>query len=51
MTRPHRLERLEDSLSPTQLALRWLVEAHANGDLERQGALSRRSRGPLSRHS
>ena len=34
MTVERRLARLETSLSPTQLVLRWLDEAHAFGDLE-----------------
>lgn len=34
MTMDRRLARLEDSLSPTQLVLRWLAEAHACGSLE-----------------
>jgi hypothetical protein len=34
MTAERRLARLEASLSPTQLVLRWLDEAHAFGDLE-----------------
>ena len=34
MTAERRLARLETSLSPTQLVLRWLDEAHAFGDLE-----------------
>jgi hypothetical protein len=34
MTFKHRLDGLEASLTPTQLVLRWLAEAHAFGDLE-----------------
>jgi hypothetical protein len=34
MTQERRLDKLEDSLSPTQLVLRWLAEAHAYGSLE-----------------
>lgn len=34
MTLERRLARLKDSLSPTQLVLRWLAEAHACGSLE-----------------
>jgi hypothetical protein len=34
VTAERRLARLEASLSPTQLVLRWLDEAHAFGDLE-----------------
>jgi hypothetical protein len=34
MTLERRLARLKDSLSPTQLVLRWLEEAHACGSLE-----------------
>jgi len=34
MTQERRLDKLEDSLSPTQLVLRWLAEAHAFGDIE-----------------
>jgi hypothetical protein len=34
MTLDRRLDRLEHSLSPTQLVLRWLAEAHACGSLE-----------------
>ena len=33
MTLERRLNTLEDSLSPTQLVLRWLAEAHAYGDI------------------
>ena len=34
MTSERRLAKLETSLSPTQLVLRWLAEAHAYGTLE-----------------
>ena len=34
MTSERRLAKLETSLSPTQLVLRWLAEAHAYGSLE-----------------
>ena len=34
MTLVRRLAAIESSLSPTQLVLRWLAEAHAFGDLE-----------------
>jgi hypothetical protein len=34
MTAGRRLAKIETSLSPTQLALRWLAEAHAYGSLE-----------------
>lgn len=34
MTLDRRLEKLEDSLSPTGLVLRWLAEAHAHGSLQ-----------------
>lgn len=34
MTLQRRLDALEPSLSPTQLVLRWLAEAHAWGDLD-----------------
>jgi hypothetical protein len=34
VTAERRLARVETSLSPTQLVLRWLEEAHAFGDLE-----------------
>jgi hypothetical protein len=34
MTAERRLAKLEDSLSPTQLVLRWLAEAHAHESLE-----------------
>jgi hypothetical protein len=33
MTAERRLAKLEESLSPTQLVLRWLAEAHACGDI------------------
>jgi hypothetical protein len=34
MTLSRRLAKIETSLSPTQLVLRWLAEAHAFGDIE-----------------
>ena len=34
MTRQLRVERLENSLTPTGIVLRWLAEAHAFGSLE-----------------
>ena len=34
MTLKRRLDAVETSLSPTQLVLRWLAEAHAYGDIE-----------------
>jgi hypothetical protein len=34
MTLKRRLDSLETSLSPTQLVLRWLAEAHTYGDIE-----------------
>src|ERR1700686_893539 len=34
MTLARRVDAIETSLSPTQLVLRWLDEAHAFGDLE-----------------
>jgi hypothetical protein len=34
MTAERRLAKLEEALSPTQLVLRWLAEAHAYGSLE-----------------
>jgi hypothetical protein len=34
MTLKRRLDAVETSLSPTQLVLRWLAEAHALGDIE-----------------
>jgi hypothetical protein len=34
MTLKRRLDAVETSLSPTQLVLRWLAEAHAFGDIE-----------------
>ena len=52
MTAERRLARLETSLSPTQLVLRWLDEAHAFGDLESyvRGQLAEPSaEGPLDR--
>ncbi|MGA3031316.1 MAG: hypothetical protein ABSE58_11395 [Candidatus Limnocylindrales bacterium] len=33
MTLDRRLSRIDETLSPTQLVLRWLAEAHAYGDL------------------
>ena len=34
MTLSRRVAKLEESLSPTQLVLRWMADAHASGDLE-----------------
>src|SRR5665811_192985 len=34
MTLKRRLDAVETSLTPTQLVLRWLAEAHAFGDVE-----------------
>ena len=34
MTLERRVAKLEESLSPTQLVLRWLAEAHSFGDIE-----------------
>jgi hypothetical protein len=34
MTLERRVTKLETSLSPTQLVLRWLAEAHAYGDIQ-----------------
>ena len=34
MTAERRLARIEEALSPTQLVLRWLAEAHAYGDID-----------------
>src|ERR1035437_7454422 len=34
MNLKRRLDAVETSLSPTQLVLRWLAEAHAFGDIE-----------------
>ncbi|MGD0020263.1 MAG: hypothetical protein ABSD62_13510 [Candidatus Limnocylindrales bacterium] len=34
MTAERRLARIEETLSPTQLVLRWLAQAHAYGDIE-----------------
>ena len=34
MTLNRRIDAVETSLSPTQLVLRWLAEAHAFGDIE-----------------
>jgi hypothetical protein len=33
MTAERRLAKIEESLSPTQLVLRWMAEAHAYGDV------------------
>ena len=33
MTLDRRLARIDETLTPTQLVLRWLAEAHAYGDL------------------
>lgn len=33
MTLDRRLDKIDETLSPTQLVLRWLAEAHASGDL------------------
>ena len=33
MTLERRVAKIEESLSPTQLVLRWLAEAHAYGDV------------------
>jgi hypothetical protein len=52
MTLVHRLAAAETSLSPTQLVLRWLDEAHAFGDLEsyvRSQLAGPSSEGPLDR--
>lgn len=52
MTADRRLAALETSLSPTQLVLRWLDEAHAHGDLEsytRSLLTDPPSEGPLDR--
>src|SRR5450759_2547949 len=52
MTAERRLARLEISLTPTQLVLRWLDEAHAFGDLEsyvRSQLAEPSSEGPLDR--
>jgi hypothetical protein len=52
VTAERRLARLETSLSPTQLVLRWLDEAHAFGDLEsyvRSQLAEPSSEGPLDR--
>jgi hypothetical protein len=52
VTAERRLARLEASLSPTQLVLRWLDEAHAFGDLEsyvRSQLAEPSSEGPLDR--
>ena len=34
MTAQRRLAKIEEALSPTQLVLRWLAEAHAYGDID-----------------
>jgi hypothetical protein len=34
MTLDRRLAKIDETLSPTQLVLRWLAEAHAFGDIE-----------------
>src|SRR5664280_1975206 len=34
MTLSRRVAKIEEALTPTQLVLRWLVEAHAFGDVE-----------------
>jgi hypothetical protein len=52
VTAERRLARLEISLTPTQLVLRWLDEAHAFGDLEsyvRSQLAEPSSEGPLDR--
>jgi hypothetical protein len=52
MTLARRVDALETSLSPTQLVLRWLDEAHAFGDLEsyvRSQLAEPSSEGPLDR--
>jgi hypothetical protein len=52
VTAERRLARLETSLSPTQLVLRWLDEAHAFGDLEsyvRSQLVEPSAEGPLDR--
>jgi hypothetical protein len=52
VTAERRLARLETSLSPTQLVLRWLDEAHAFGDLEsyvRSQLAEPSAEGPLDR--
>ena len=52
MTAERRLGAIEASLSPTQLVLRWLDEAHALGDLEsyvRSRLAEPSSEGPLDR--
>ena len=52
MTLARRLTTLEASLSPTQLVLRWLDEAHAFGDLEsyvRSQLAEPSAEGPLDR--
>jgi hypothetical protein len=52
MTTERRLAKVEISLSPTQLVLRWLDEAHAFGDLESyvgSRLVEAASEGPLDR--
>jgi len=52
MTLARRVDALETSLTPTQLVLRWLDEAHAFGDLEsyvRSQLAEPSSEGPLDR--
>ena len=52
MTAERRLRAIEASLTPTQLVLRWLDEAHAFGDLEsyvRSQLAGPSSEGPLDR--
>jgi hypothetical protein len=52
MTLARRVDALETSLSPTQLVLRWLDEAHAFGDLEsyvRSQLAEPSAEGPLDR--
>jgi hypothetical protein len=52
VTAEHRLRAVETSLSPTQLVLRWLDEAHAFGDLEsyvRSQLAEPSAEGPLDR--
>ena len=52
MTLTRRITAIETSLTPTQLVLRWLDEAHAFGDLEsyvRSQLAEPSSEGPLDR--
>src|ERR1035437_4364181 len=52
MTLTRRITAIETSLSPTQLVLRWLDEAHALGDLEsyvRSQLAEPSAEGPLDR--